>query len=95
MPPKKVPLPENTPRKTTLWKILPRKMAPQENYPRKIGTQQGALPPTVRPTVLSELVPMNYASSERVANVLEENFFTRSDLVFAAKSSKECTPNHF
>ena len=38
---------------------------------------------------------MNSASSERVTNVSEESFFTWNDLVLAAKSSKDCTLNHF
>ena len=47
------------------------------------------------PTLLSELVLMKCASSERVTNVLEGSFFTWNDLVMAAKSPRECTPNHF
>ena len=45
--------------------------------------------------LLSELVQMNCASSERVINILEENLLTWSDLELAAKCSKGCTPKHF
>ena len=38
---------------------------------------------------------MNCASSERVTSILEEPFFTWNNLVLTAKSSEECTPNHF
>ena len=46
-------------------------------------------------TLLSEFLKMNCASFERVTNFLEKGFFTRNDLVSAAKGSKHCTPNHF
>ena len=45
--------------------------------------------------LLSELVQINCVSPDRVKNVLEGSFFTWNDLVLAAKSSKEGTPNHF
>ena len=45
--------------------------------------------------LLSEFLKMNCASFERVTNFLEKSFFTRNDLVSAAKGSKHCTPNHF
>ena len=38
---------------------------------------------------------MNCAPWERVTNFLEKSVFTWKDMVSAAKSSKECTPNHF
>ena len=47
------------------------------------------------PTLQSELVQMNCVSCKRLSNVLEESFITWNDLVFPAKSSKDCTPTHF
>ena len=46
-------------------------------------------------TLLSDFVQMNCASCERVTNIVEESFFTWNELVLAARSSKECTPNFF
>ena len=50
----------------------------------------------VWPNLLSKLVQMDCASSERVTIVSKESFFfTWNHLILAAKSSKDCTPNHF
>ena len=49
----------------------------------------------VWPNLQSELVQMDCASSERVTNVSKESFFTWNHLILAARSSKDCTPNHF
>ena len=46
-------------------------------------------------TYCPNLLKYNCASSKRVTNFSEKSVFTWNDLVSAAKSSKECTPNYF